>query len=181
MAKFQADLNVEVSYDALSVTFVDNSNYGGTEQESSGLPVLLATNVVSRIVNVYRVNDTNTPYKTYTFAGTQLTVSGTGAQNLTSGAYRIEFDITTTGVTLSDLQKKDYGVYPINVTEKAKFLKQILAIKDSAALRYDKAYMQNLMLFSAELDLCDYMAELGDIQSSQDALDRINNYVINLF
>ena len=72
MAKFQADLNVEVSYDALSVTFVDNSNYGGTEQESSGLPVILATNVVSRVVNVYRVTDTNTPYKTYTFAGTQL-------------------------------------------------------------------------------------------------------------
>jgi hypothetical protein len=177
MAIFQADLNVEVAYDALSVTFIDNSNYSNTTAPVVSLPA----NITSRIVSVFRLEDTVTAWKTYTFTGSNLTVTGTGAQNLPSGAYRIEFDIVTTGVTLDYTQKRDYGVYPINVSEKAAYLSKILAIKDSPSLRTSKDYINNLCIFSSELDLSDYMAELGDQQSCQDALDRINNYVLNLF
>lgn len=181
MAIFQADLKVDVAYDATSVTFTDNSNYGGTETSGGGATVTTA-NVTTKLVRVYRTTDTISPYKTFTFtSGSTLTFVASGSNNLGSGAYRFEFQITTTGVTLTNAQNQDYGVYPINVVEKAKYLKAVLNMKNSSKLRDDKVYMKNLMLFAAELDLSDYMAELGDIQSSQDAIDRINNYVVKLF
>jgi hypothetical protein len=181
MAIFQADLKVDVAYNATSITFTDNSNYGGTETSAGGAVVTTA-NVTSKLVRVYRTTDTVTPYKTFNFTnGATLTFLATGSNNLTSAAYRFEFELTTATVTLTASQKQDYGVYAINVTEKSKYLKAVLNMKNSAKLRDDKVYMKNLMLFAAELDLSDYMAELGDIQSSQDALDRINNYIVKLF
>jgi hypothetical protein len=181
MAIFQTDLKVDVAYDATSITFTDNSNYGGTETSGGGATVTTA-NVVSKLVRVYRINDTVTPYKTFNFTnGAALTFVASGTDNLTSAAYRFEFELTTTGVTLTTAQKQDYGIYAINVTEKSKYLKAVLNMKNSSRLRDDKVYLKNLMLFAAELDLSDYMAELGDIQSSQDALDRINNYIVKLF
>jgi len=181
MAIFQADLKVDVAYNSTSITFTDNSNYGGTETSGGGATVTTA-NVTTKVVRVYRTTDTVTPFKTFTFTnGAALTFVATGNDNLPSAAYRFEFQLTTTGVTLTTAQKQDYGVYPINVVEKSKYLKAVLNMKNSQGLRYDKVYMNNLMLFAAELDLSDYMAELGDIQSSQDALDRINNYVVKLF
>jgi hypothetical protein len=181
MAIFQADLKVDVAYNATSVTFTDNSNYGGTETSGGGNPVS-TTNVSSKVVRVYRTTDTVTPYKTFTFAsGSAMTYVASGSENLGSGAYRFEFELTTTGVTLTAAQKQDYGIYPINVVEKSKYLQCVLNMKNSQTLRDDNIYMKNLTLFAAELDLSDYMAELGDIQSSQDAIDRINNYIVKLF
>ena len=181
MAIFQADLKVDVAYNATSVTFTDNSNYGGTETSGGGAAVT-TSNVTAKVVRVYRTTDTVSPYKTFTFASpTAMTFVASGLDNLTSGAYRFEFELTTTGVTLTSAQKQDYGVYPINVTEKSKYLKVVLDMKNSQTLRDDKMYMKHLTLFAAELDLSDYMAELGDIQSSQDAIDRINNYIVKLF
>ena len=181
MAIFQADLKVDVAYNATSVTFTDNSNYGGTETSGGGAAVT-TSNVTAKVVRVYRTTDTVSPYKTFTFASpSTMTFVASGLDNLTSGAYRFEFELTTTGVTLTAAQKQDYGVYPINVTEKSKYLKVVLDMKNSQTLRDDKVYMKNLTLFAAELDLSDYMAELGDIQSSQDAIDRINNYIVKLF
>lgn len=180
MAIFQANLTVQVAYDATKVTFVDSSNYGGTETAGGGAVVNIA-NATTRVVRVYRTIDTSTPWKTFTFVGQSLTFEASGANNLPSAAYRFEFEITTNGVTLTPSQKQDYGVYPVNVTEKAKYLKYVMNMKNNPKLREDKVYIKNLSLFAAELDLSDFMAELGDIQSSQDAIDRINNYVINLF
>lgn len=181
MAIFQADLKVDVAYDATSITFTDNSNYGGTETSVGGLAVTTA-HVTSKLVRVYRTTDTSTPFKTFNFAtGATMTFLANGANNLPSAAYRFEFQLTTNTVVLTAAQKQDYGVYPINVTEKSKYLKAVLNMKNSAKLRDDKVYMKNLMLFAAELDLSDYMAELGDIQSSQDAINRINNYIVKLF
>ena len=180
MAIFQANLSVQVAYDATKITFVDSSNYGGTETAVGGATVLI-TNATARVVRVYRTTDTSTPWKTFTFVGQNLTFEASGNDNLPSAAYRFEFEITTTGVTLTSAQKQDYGIYPVNVTEKAKYLKYILDMKNNPKLREDKVYLKNLSLFASELDLSDFMAELGDIQSSQDALDRINNYIINLF
>lgn len=180
MAIFQANLSVQVAYDSSKITFVDNSNYGGTETSAGGAIVSIS-NATSRVVRVYRTTDTSSPWKTFTFVGTNLTFDAVGENNLPSAAYRFEFEITTTGVNLTDSQKQDYGVYPVNVKEKSKYLKFILDMKNNPKLRDDKTYIKNLSLFSAELDLSDFMAELGDIQSSQDAIDRINNYIINLF
>ena len=180
MAIFQANLTVQVAYDATKVTFVDSSNYGGTETAGGGAVVNIA-NATTRVVRVYRTTDTVTPWKTFTFVGQSLTFVAIGNDNLPSAAYRFEFEITTNGVTLTPSQKQDYGVYPVNVTEKSKYLKYVLNMKNNPKLRDDKTYIKNLSLFAAELDLADFMAELGDIQSSQDAIDRINNYVINLF
>jgi hypothetical protein len=181
MAIFQANLTVQVAYDATKVTFVDSSNYGGTETAGGGAVVGIS-NATTRVVRVYRTIDTSTPWKTFTFASGSLIFEATGANNLPSAAYRFEFEISDmTGVTLTPSQKQDYGVYPVNVTEKAKYLKFIMDMKNNPKLRDDKTYIKNLSLFAAELDLSDFMAELGDIQSSQDAIDRINNYVVNLF
>jgi len=180
MAIFQANLSVQVAYDATKITFVDNSNYGGTETSGGGNTVDLA-DTTARVVRVYRTTDTGSPWKTFTFVGTSLTFDATGANNLPSAAYRFEFEITTTGVTITDSQRQDYGIYPVNVTEKSKYLKYVLNMKNNPKLRDDKVYIKNLSLFAAELDLSDFMAELGDIQSSQDAIDRINNYIISLF
>lgn len=180
MAIFQANLTVQVAYDSSKITFIDSSNYGGTETSAGG-SVVNIENATSRVVRVYRTTDTSSPWKTFTFVGTSLTFEATGENNLPSAAYRFEFEMTTTGVTLTAPQKQDYGVYPVNVKEKSKYLKYVLDMKNNPKLRDDKTYIKNLSLFSAELDLSDFMAELGDIQSSQDAIDRINNYVINLF
>ena len=181
MAIFQADLKVDVAYNATSVTFTDNSNYGGTETSGGGA-VISTANVTAKVVRVYRTTDTVTPFKTFTFtSGATLTFVASGNNNLPSAAYRFEFELTTNGVTITPTQKQDYGIYPINVVEKSKYLKNVLNMKNSQTLRDDKVYMKNLTLFAAELDLSDYMAELGDIQSSQDAIDRINNYVVKLF
>lgn len=181
MAIFQADLKVDVAYNATSVTFTDNSNYGGTETSGGGTAITTA-NVTAKVVRVYRTTDTVTPFRTFSFTnGAAMTFVASGNNNLPSAAYRFEFEITTTGVTLTAAQKQDYGIYPINVTEKSKYLKVVLDMKNSQTLRDDKVYMKNMTLFAAELDLSDYMAELGDIQSSQDAIDRINNYIVKLF
>lgn len=180
MAIFQANLTVQVAYDSSKITFIDNSNYGGTETSEGG-NVVTISNATSRVVRVYRITDTVSPWKTFTFVGTSLTFEASGENNLPSAAYRFEFEITTTGVVLTPSQKQDYGVYPVNVTEKSKYLKFVLDMKNNPKLRDDKTYIKNLSLFAAELDLSDFMAELGDIQSSQDAIDRINNYIINLF
>lgn len=181
MAIFQANLTVQVAYNATKVTFVDSSNYGGTETSGGGNVVNIA-NATTRVVRVYRITDTVTPWKTFTFVGQSLTFEATGNDNLPSAAYRFEFEITATnGVTLTSAQKQDYGVYPVNVVEKSKYLKYVLNMKNNPKLRDDKTYIKNLSLFASELDLSDFMAELGDIQSCQDAIDRINNYVINLF